>query len=298
MSFFLLPSFILKKQKIDQALKELIDSYEENTPLKKAIEYAISNGGKRIRPIIVLMIQEALKCPYSLIDAAISIELFHTASLIADDLPLMDNDSERRNLPSTHVQFGDTVALLASYGLIALSFEKIHDCSRYIREFDEKHEKFSYKACSLALKAASYSAGFKGATLGQFYDLFPDATCEIEKLIYLKTITLFEVTFLFGWIFAGGSISEIDEVKKLSYHLGMAYQIADDINDLEDDLKKDKKVNYAISCGIESAFDKFQFHFEEMKKGIKDLGLNTQDFDCLISFLEKLVIKENKSLLI
>jgi geranylgeranyl pyrophosphate synthase len=121
MSFFQLPSFLLKKRSTDLALKEFVENIKDNTSLKEAIDYSIFNGGKRIRPIIVLMLQEALNCPYSIMDAALSIELFHTASLIADDLPMMDNDATRRDKPSTHIKFGETTALLASYGLILLS---------------------------------------------------------------------------------------------------------------------------------------------------------------------------------
>jgi geranylgeranyl diphosphate synthase type II len=287
MSFFQLPSFLRKKQTIEHALKELIGSFEEETQLKKAVEYSFFNGGKRIRPIIVLMMQEAMNCPYSLIDAAISVELFHTASLIADDLPSMDNDAIRRDQPSTHIQFGETVALLASYGLISLSFEKIHDCASSIAKFDEEKTAFSAKACLNALKVASSAAGIKGATLGQYYDLFPNQGCSIEKLIYLKTVTLFEVSFLFGWLFAGGEEEKIDEVKKLSYHLGMAYQIADDLNDQEEDLEKGKSSNYAIAYGVDNASAMFSYHLEELKKSLGDLQLMTGEFSSLVSFLEK-----------
>ena len=286
MSFFQLPSFIQKKQKIDHALEKLIQNYDENTNLKKAIEYSFFNGGKRIRPVMVLMLQEALNCPYDIIESAVSIELYHTASLIADDLPSMDNDNLRREHPACHVRFGDTVALLASYGLIALAFEKIHDCAASIRSFNIEYSEFSADACLNALKAASFSAGIQGATLGQYYDLFPNEDCSIEKLMYLKTVTLFEVAFLFGWYFGGGDISKVEDVKKLSYHLGMAYQIADDIQDRQSDEEKGKNCNYAIYYGLENAKEMFSFHLEEVKLGLAELKLNTEDFIALVGFLE------------
>ncbi len=296
MSFFQLPSFLMKKRLIDLALKDLVNSIEDNTNLKKAIDYSFFNGGKRIRPIIVLMLQEALNCPYSLIEAALSIELFHTASLIADDLPIMDNDDFRRNKPSTHIQFNETTALLASYGLIALSFEKIHECAQSIVHFDSSLTHFAATAALNALKAASFAAGIKGATLGQFYDLFPKEECSIEKLIYLKTVTLFEVTFLFGWLFGGGKEEKIDEVKQLAYHFGMAYQIADDLNDKDEDFNKKKGGNYAITYGIENAFEMFSFHIEQIKKGIEALNLKTVDFKSLLQFIENFGIASKKSL--
>lgn len=296
MSFFQLPSFLLKKRSIDQALKELVSSFADNTSLKQAIDYSIFNGGKRIRPIIVLMLQEALHCPYSIMDAAVSIELFHTASLIADDLPMMDNDSMRRDKPATHVQFGETTALLSSYGLIALAFEKIHDCAKKIVAVDSTYETFAEKVSLMALKAASFAAGLGGATLGQFFDLNPNETCSVENLIYLKTVTLFEVTFLFGWLFAGGALEKIDEVKKLAYHFGFAYQIADDLDDYEEDLKKGKTRNFVIAFGKEKASDRFNFHLEEMKTKMNELNLITGDFKALVMFIEKYGKSKQKSL--
>jgi geranylgeranyl diphosphate synthase type II len=286
MSFFQLPSFQSKKRLIDSALSDLLEKMEEKTELKKAVEYAFFNGGKRVRPIIVLMLQEALNCPYSLIDAALSIELFHTASLIADDLPMMDNDAFRREKPALHIQFGETTALLASYGLIALSFEKIHDCSYNIIKFDPTLSNFSNDACLKALKAASFAAGLKGATLGQYYDLFPNEGCSIKKLIYLKTVTLFEVAFLFGWIFGGGDQKKLDEIKKLAFNFGLAYQIADDLQDYDEDLQKGKIGNYALTFGKDTAKEAFSFHLQGVKKGLQELNLNTLDFKALVSFLE------------
>ncbi len=286
MSFFQLPSFISKKQRFEHALKKFIHSVEESNPLIQSVEYALLNGGKRIRPIIVLMIEEALNCPYSIIDAAISIELFHTASLIADDLPTMDNDRMRRERPSTHIEFGETTALLASYGLIALSFEKIADCAQSIRFFDPALEEFAHEVGIKALKVASEAAGLKGATLGQFFDLFPQNGCLIERLIYLKTVTLFEVSFLFGWLFSGGDKKKIEEVKKLAFHFGMAYQIADDLNDLKEDEEKGKQGNFVLFYGKEHTMNQFTFHLGQLNVLIEELGVATTEFKQLIAFLK------------
>jgi geranylgeranyl diphosphate synthase type II len=216
--------------------------------------------------------------------------------LIADDLPMMDNDHLRRDKPSTHVQFGETTALLSSYGLIALAFEKIHDCAKKIIEVNPAYEPFAEKVSLMALKAASFAAGLNGATLGQFFDLHPKEACSVENLIYLKTVTLFEVTFLFGWLFSGGSLDKIDEVKELSYHFGFAYQIADDLDDYEEDLKKEKTRNFVIAYGIEEATNQFSFHLEKMKTKIEELKLTTADFKALVLFIEKYGMTRQKSL--
>lgn len=286
MAFFELDSFQKKKRQVDEALERLLKKMEEKTELKKAVSYVFSNGGKRIRPILVLMLQEALHCPYSLIDAALSIELFHTASLIADDLPMMDNDSYRRDKEALHVVFGETTALLVSYGLIALAFEKIHDCAEAIIAYDPTLSTFAGQACLKALRAASFAAGLKGATLGQYYDLFPKEGCSIKKLIYLKTVTLFEVAFLYGWIFGGGDPQKVESIKKLAFHFGLAYQIADDLHDYLEDLEKGKIGNYAITFGQESAQKAFEFHLSGLKRGLVELKLQTEEMKALVDFLE------------
>ena len=118
----------LKKQKesFEKFLKEFIEvRFEEKTELTKACEYSLTNGGKRIRPVMVMMIAEALKKGFNVFPVALSVEFFHTASLIADDLPSMDNEVERRSKPALHLVFGESVALLASYSLIAAAYEMI-----------------------------------------------------------------------------------------------------------------------------------------------------------------------------
>jgi geranylgeranyl diphosphate synthase type II len=287
MSIFTLPSFVLKKRQIDLGLKKMIHQQQESL-LKEACLYSFFSGGKRVRPIIVLMIKEALNCPYDILDAALAIEIFHTSSLIADDLPCMDNDLLRRGIESTHVKFGETTALLTSYGLVSLAFEKIYDCAEGIRDFDENLDAFSKNAAMLCLKAAAGAAGFKGATLGQSFDMNPVIACEkdLDDLLYLKTVTLFEVSCLFGWIFGGGALSQVDQVKEMALHFGMAYQIGDDLQDLDEDLEKGKKSNFAILFGEERAEKRFNEHVLGFEKALKDLNLETAEFLAVVKFIK------------
>ncbi|MBU6446236.1 MAG: polyprenyl synthetase family protein, partial [Verrucomicrobia bacterium] len=158
---------------------------EKNT-LRDACEYALRGGGKRLRPTIVLMIAEALGFGADAMPAALSVEFFHTASLIADDLPCMDNDDVRRNRPSLHKVFGESAAILASYALIAEGYGGIY-----------RNSGNNPKAAVICLEAATRCAGISGATGGQFLDLYPpDFSFEtVQKIIYQKTVTLFEISF-------------------------------------------------------------------------------------------------------
>src|SRR5579864_1711145 len=114
------------KTKIESALEKEMAQMGEPSRLLQACQYALFSGGKRLRPILVLMVARALGNGLDAMPVALSVEFFHTASLIADDLPCMDNDDERRGRPSLHRAFEESVALLASYTLIASGYEGIY----------------------------------------------------------------------------------------------------------------------------------------------------------------------------
>ncbi|MBM3197868.1 MAG: polyprenyl synthetase family protein [Chlamydiae bacterium] len=280
-------TFLSLREWIDKEILTYIPHLGKKTKLRDACEYALTNGGKRFRPLIVLLTAEALgdkTCPYH---AALSVEFFHTASLIADDLPCMDNDDQRRDKPSLHKVFGESVALLASYALITSAFELIHKgIPAFASSFQDKD---ANAICSLALESAAACSGILGATGGQFLDLFPQAfTLEVVKeVIYKKTVTLFEVSFLFGWLFGGGDIHKVDLVKKTAYHLGMAFQIADDLGDLQQDAGKERKINIALALGKERAFSLFTEEMKALRESLEELRIYSEPFQDMCGLLEK-----------
>lgn len=241
------------------SLRNHLDFFSDTTQLRKACEYALLNGGKRVRPLITYIISEALGAKERPFDAALSLEFFHTASLIADDLPCMDNDNYRRDKPSTHKVFGETTALLASYALMAAGFEKISaSCEKIVDS--TKHE-----ICSYLLKEVAIATGIKGATGGQYSDLFPKAInlSLLDEIIEKKTAMLFQVAFLYGWLFSGGSLLQAEEMKKLGFHFGFAFQIADDLQDSSQDVKKESPINIALFLGEEKAKIRMKKHIQE-----------------------------------
>lgn len=272
--------FFFHRDKIEQEIAKSISTLGDKTKLRDACEYALTNGGKRFRPLIVLMVAEGLAKGLNVYDAALSVEFFHTASLIADDLPCMDNDDERREKPSVHKVYGETIALLASYALITAAFEKIHRNAKVMKEAGLPFSEQSDRACVLALETATHCAGILGATGGQFMDIFPPSlTLDVVKqVIYKKTVTLFEVSFVFGWLFGGGDIERLEEVKKAAYHLGMAFQVADDIGDLAQDEKNQRDINMARHVGKERALLIFDEEMRYFEKQLSDLNLLTPSF--------------------
>ncbi len=273
-------SFLPHIKEFEKALKEDIETFGNSTKLKSALEYSLLSGGKRLRPLIVYLVAEALGKNYDVHYLALSVEYFHTASLIADDLPCMDNDEVRRDKPTLHVVFGETTALLASYALISAAFEKIFQGSMIF----SKHCSYHEKACTLALKEASFASGIHGATGGQHLDLFPESLNLrlLEEIIEKKTITLFNVSFLFGWIFGGGDLSKIDTVKSAAYDFGMAFQIADDMQDMAQDKEKEHVANMALLLGYEEAFNRVKSYLENFKKSLSTLGIESPLFDKIV----------------
>lgn len=266
-------TFLETKQRFEELLHKAIDSFGNKTPLRDACEYALTNRGKRVRPLIVYMIAEALNQQKEVSQAALSIEYFHTASLIVDDLPCMDDDDFRREKPTLHKVFGEATAILASYALMTAGFEKIYESAKLL------HEEAG-KACLVALYEVSRASGIHGATGGQHLDLYPQtlALNELLTIIEKKTIRLFEVAFLYGWIFGGGDLSLIEEIKKLGYHFGLAFQIADDLRDYEEDQKKIHSVNIALHLGKQEAIAFFNQEIKLFSELLEKLQIRTELF--------------------
>jgi geranylgeranyl diphosphate synthase type II len=274
------------KFKIEKAIKnEILEMNAENA-LKDAIEYSLLNGGKRYRPIFVLLISQILNKNLDSMYAGLCVEFLHTASLIADDLPSMDNELLRRDKKSLHLKFNEANAILASYSLISLAYEMIIKNKKVLEKTVSKEK--ANEICVIAIEMISKYAGVNGATLGQHLDLFSSdfSIDNINRIIKLKTISLFEISFVLGWLFGLGDLDKLDIVKNAAYNFGMAFQIKDDLDDFEEDLKKEKKINIAIALGKEKAqmsLDESVLNFE---KALKELNLYTESFKYLIKKLQ------------
>lgn len=282
-------SFFQLRDRVEQEIAKSLLLFGEKSKLRDACEYALLSGGKRLRPILVLMVAEALGNGLNVAPAAIAVEFLHTASLIADDLPCMDNDDERRDRPSLHKAFGESTALLVSYSLIFAGYEKLYENGEVMRASPAPFASFADEACCLSLKHASQSAGIKGATMGQFLDLYPpnQSIETVKEVLYKKTVTLFEISFVFGWLFGGGSPSEIERVKKGAYHFGMAFQIADDLGDLGQDEANRREINSARILGPERAEKMFAREVDLLKEEISALGLASPSFEKVIEMLQR-----------
>lgn len=276
-------------QEVEKAIDGAVLSMGDKTSLRDACEYALKSGGKRFRPLIVYFIAESLNKGFDVTHAALAVEFFHTASLIADDLPCMDNDDLRRNKPATHKEFGESVAILASYTLISSGYERLYLNAETMRKKEAFFDLKSAKVCKLALQTVTKCAGIFGATNGQFLDLYPPKPSKesFEKIIYQKTITLFEISFVLGYLFGGGNPDRIAAVKKCAYHLGYAFQVADDLQDLNQD--SDSSSNIAQFIGKEQAHDLYAEHKNAFLKACQEVKILHPGFVYLCDLLDGLV---------
>jgi geranylgeranyl diphosphate synthase type II len=191
----------------------------------EAMEYSLMAGGKRLRPVLVL--ESAIACGgdvnASALSAAGAIELIHTFSLVHDDLPAMDNDDLRRGRPTNHKVFGEAMAILAGDGMISLAFELI------AVDADAK------VAAKLVAELAR-ATGPQGMIGGQVLDMDGEQKSlsfeELRRLHRLKTGALLRASCRLGAIAAGGSEAQLAALTEFGEHLGLAFQIVDDVLDV------------------------------------------------------------------
>ncbi|MFH1709520.1 MAG: polyprenyl synthetase family protein [bacterium] len=223
---------------IDKAIPRYIPRGEKFTrSLHEAIEYSLMSGGKRIRPILTLAACEAVSGKFKdAIPLAVAIEMIHTYTLIHDDLPAMDNDDMRRGKPTCHKVFGEDVAILAGDMLNTLAFEIIAE---------------SYGArTALIISEISKALGIRGVVGGQIADLkSKDRKISLKELEFIgihKTACLFIACVRGGAIVGGASREELSKLTAFATHLGLAFQIIDDILDH----KPGSKDNYPALLGM------------------------------------------------
>lgn len=205
-----------------------------------SMRYSLFNGGKRLRPLIVVKSFELFsKDLERVLPYAAAIEMIHTYSLIHDDLPAMDDDDFRRGKPTNHKAFGEAMAILSGDGLLNLSFETmLKDLAFNSNSQDD------YQLKSKAIYEISTYAGVEGMIGGQVVDLNASPeNMDCDKLDYMyrkKTAGLFQASAVAGAILGGASDEEVEIIREFALYLGLSFQIQDDILDAEQDAKINK----------------------------------------------------------
>lgn len=230
-SFHTVKQFLSEaREYVDSALEALCTTPPAAVPerLWEAMRYSLLAGGKRLRPALCLAAGDLFGAARErLLPMALALEMVHTASLIHDDLPCMDDDTLRRGRPTNHVVYGEGLALLAGDALLAWAFayplERLPlldvPASRIVR----------------ALGIFADAVGPRGICGGQVLDSDPasrkDSSAFVREIAEQKTATLIRASLLTGAILAGGEENDLQCLSDYGMHLGLAFQIVDDILD-------------------------------------------------------------------
>lgn len=279
----LLDSFTSKyKVLLEERLREAVEKLDTPEDLAKAMLYSLQAGGKRIRPLLVFAVIDAFgKDPAIGLDAAAAIEMVHTYSLIHDDLPSMDDDDLRRGKPTNHKVFGEATAILAGDALLTLSFNML-------AEMPEESVPANVKLA--LIKGLSTAAGAQGMVGGQTADMEGEnKKLTLEQLEYIhinKTGKMLEYSILAGALISGASQEQKNILSKFAYHIGLAFQIRDDILDLEGTEELigkpvgsdtvNEKSTYPALLGLDGAKESLNDHLQSAKDSLAATGLKVE----------------------
>lgn len=283
------------KRLLEEQMSKKVNSLHAPEILKKSMLYSLEAGGKRIRPLLLFATLHAFgEDPKKGLWAASAIEMIHTYSLIHDDLPSMDDDDLRRGKPTNHKVFGEAVAILAGDALLTYAFQMIA----------ETPDEFANSGTKVNLiKLLAEAAGPEGMVGGQTTDITGEGkSLTLEELKYThvhKTGKMLTYSVLAGAILAGAPERTKKILEKFSYHLGLAFQIRDDILDLEgtEDVigkrvgsdEARQKNTYPSLLTMEGAKKALGEEIRLAKKYLAQTGLQTE----LLEEITDLVAKRN-----
>lgn len=275
-------------EKVLEAYLPEKEGYQEL--IMDAMEYSVMAGGKRLRPMLMMETFRLFGGEGQLVEPFMAaIEMIHTYSLVHDDLPAMDNDDYRRGRKTTHVVYGEDMAILAGDALLNYAFET---ATSAFTMFPEKSV-----AIGKALQILSRKAGIYGMIGGQVVDVKNEGTPiskDILDFIYeLKTSALIESSMMIGATLAGASEDDIQKIEQIAKGIGIAFQIQDDILDVTSTTEvlgkpvlsdeKNDKTTYVTLIGLDKAKERVE------KISMEAITILRQ-FKAEDAFLEELLI--------
>ncbi len=220
----------VKSRIVNDTLEKILQNFRQGETINKAMRYSLMAGGKRIRPVLCLAAAEAVDGkPEDALTAACAMEMIHTYSLIHDDLPAMDDDELRRGKPTCHVAFDEATAILAGDALLTLAFEIL---SSVPHENGDQAAKWLH-----VIRIIAIAAGCQGMIQGQMLDIAAEGrnlnVSELESMHTLKTGALIDASLQCGALLAGADKAQLGFLKTYARNIGLAFQVADDILNVE-----------------------------------------------------------------
>ncbi len=287
----------LCQQRIHQQWLGWLAAYTSpSARLMEAIRYTTLNGGKRFRPILVYATAQALKGALEPADhAAMAIELIHIYSLIHDDLPAMDDDDLRRGQPTCHIAFDEATAILVGDALHSLAFEII-----------AADDSLSATTRLSMIKLLARAAGAQGMVAGQALDMTASmqnrtthsSLQQLETIHHHKTGALIQASVALGALAASSySAQQYSSLQQYAHHLGLAFQIQDDILDVIGDTQvlgkqsgadsQQHKLTYPALLGLEQAQKRAKTHYEHALAALESWDANADGLRALAHYVIK-----------
>ncbi|MBQ3928846.1 MAG: polyprenyl synthetase family protein [Clostridia bacterium] len=279
---------------IEAALRQYLPQRDDYIrTVVDSMEYSLMAGGKRIRPMLALAFSKLCGgSEEAVMPFACAVEMIHTYSLIHDDLPCMDNDDTRRGKPTNHKVFGEAVALLGGDGLLTLAFETL--------VCEQARRLNGAEKCAEAVSVLAKCAGAVGMIGGQIIDLESEGKQADHEILRImdkkKTGALINAACQMGCISAGASEEQRKAAEQYAYHIGIAFQIVDDILDVTSDETtlgkpigsdaENHKSTYVSLLGLDECR---KISAELTEKAINALGTFEGDISELVNFAHYLL---------
>ena len=278
---------------IESELISLVEKIQAPAHLKESMLYSLKAGGKRVRPLYVLAVAKSYGIDLNhALTVGAAVEMIHTYSLIHDDLPCMDDDSLRRGKPTNHVVYGEALATLAGDALNTLAFGVLArmDIDPAIR--------------IELVNMLSVAAGAEGMVGGQILDIEGEkrnlALQELENVHINKTGALLRFSIEAGAVLAGASNEDRAALVNYGHHIGLAFQIQDDILDItatSEQLGKtagkdivSEKSTYPSLLTLEGAKQKLEEHYDAAIQSLQSVSI---DIELLTQFAQYIVKRNN-----
>jgi len=301
-----------KIQEVNSILESTLPASMSEGSIEDAMRYSVLNGGKRLRPIMLL---EAFKLFCADTDTqrliawpfAAAIECIHSYSLVHDDLPAMDDDTYRRGRLTTHKKYGHAMGVLTGDALLNYAFEIMSEAAVSVSALRSPEMTADLLArVSKAMHEVSGQAGYTGMIYGQVRDCAQDTEVtadDIIKTYELKTSCLFEAALAAGALLGGADDKQVKDIKKAGYHIGVAFQLRDDIldevatfeelgKDIGSDSKNGKKT-YLSVMGRDKTDKKLIAQIDEAQKAIGRLPGDHAFFEELCGFIRDISVKQD-----
>jgi geranylgeranyl diphosphate synthase type II len=257
-------------KRINRALESILENSGRSDRILEAMKYSLMAGGKRIRPILCMAAAEAAGGnAENAIPAACALEMIHTYSLIHDDLPAMDNDALRRGKPTCHMAFDEATAILAGDALLTLAFQTLSSI--------ELSSAGQAEMWLRVIQLISHAAGHCGMIQGQMIDIASEGNrltlAELKFMHRLKTGALIEASLCGGAVLGGLNSKRIKMLESYAQNIGLAFQVIDDILNVEGDPEMMGKAVGTDKLRNKSTYPSL-LGLEESKKFAKDLVEN------------------------